>query len=220
MGRLTNTEIRAADLADWRKLAQALHARYTIPDFPAGAAFVAAVAEAAEAAGHHPDLTLSYGVVGVRLATHEEGSWVTPKDIGLARTISRLAIEHGLTPDPAAVLQVELGLDTAGNDRLAPFWSAVLTGGPDAVVHGEVLEPSGQAPSIWFQDAEASQDSKEPRQRWHLDVWVAPEAAEGRIDAALAAGGVLVDDRQAPSFVVLADPDGNKACICTALDRR
>ena len=85
---------------------------------------------------------------------------------------------------------------------------------------GEVLEPSGQAPSIWFQDAEATQDSKEPRQRWHLDVWVAPEAAEGRIDAALAAGGVLVDDRQAPSFVVLADPDGNKACICTALDRR
>lgn len=216
MARLTNSEIRAAELADWRKLAQALHARFTIPDFPAGAAFVAAVADAAETAGHHPDLTLRYGVVGVTLSTHEEGSWVTAKDIDLARTISRLAAEHGLTPDPAAVLQVELGLDAASGGRLGPFWSAVLTGSTDHVVHGDVLEPSGQAPSIWFQDTD---EHAEPRQRWHLDVWVAPEAAADRIAAALAAGGTLVDDRQAPSFVVLADADGNKACICTSLDR-
>ncbi len=216
MERMTNAEILAADLTDWRKLAQALHARYRIADFPAGAAFVASVAQAAEAAGHHPDLTLTYGTVGVTLSTHEAGRWVTEKDIDLARTISRLAAEHGLTPDPAAVLQVELGLDAAAGGRLGPFWSAVLTGSADHVVHGEVLEPSGQAPSIWFQDTE---EHTEPRQRWHLDVWVAPEAAQGRIDAALAAGGVLVDDGAAPSFVVLADPDGNRACICTSLAR-
>ena len=52
--RLGNRELAAADLADWRKLAQALHARFTIPDYRAGAAFVGAVAEAAADAGHHP----------------------------------------------------------------------------------------------------------------------------------------------------------------------
>lgn len=216
MGRLTNSEILAAGLDDWRKLAQALHARYEIPDFPAGAAFVAAVAAAAEEADHHPDLTLTYGHVAVALSTHDEGSWVTERDVDLARTITRLAAEHGLAADPGSVLQVELGLDAASRERIGPFWSAVLTGSADHLIEDTVLDPTGQAPSVWFQTTD---EHAEPRQRWHLDVWVAPETAQSRIDAALAAGGVLVDDRAAPSFVVLADPDGNKACICTALDR-
>jgi 4a-hydroxytetrahydrobiopterin dehydratase len=41
----------------------------------------------------------------------------------------------------------------------------------------------------------------------------------GRIEAALAAGGTVVDDSQAPSYTVLADPQGNKVCLCTYLDR-
>ena len=40
-----------------------------------------------------------------------------------------------------------------------------------------------------------------------------------RIDAAVAAGGTLVSDEHAPSYVVLADPHGNKACICTSAAR-
>jgi 4a-hydroxytetrahydrobiopterin dehydratase len=58
-----------------------------------------------------------------------------------------------------------------------------------------------------------------PRQRWRLDVWVAPEVADTRIAAAVAAGGTVVDDSEAPSFTVLANPDGNEVCICTFLDR-
>ena len=41
--------------------------------------------------------------------------------------------------------------------------------------------------------------------------------AEQRIAAALAAGGTVVDDSQAPSHTVIADQDGNKACVCTTL---
>lgn len=44
-----------------------------------GAAFVAAIAAAAEAANHHPDLKLTYGAVDVSLCTHEDGLWVTQK---------------------------------------------------------------------------------------------------------------------------------------------
>lgn len=35
------------------------------------------------------------------------------------------------------------------------------------------------------------------------------------VDAALAAGGRLLSDRVAPRFWVLADAEGNEACICT-----
>ena len=216
MQRLTTPDILAAGLDDWSKLGQGLHARFEIPDFPAGAAFVTAVALAAEAAEHHPDLTLRYGAVDVVLATHEEGLWVTAKDVDLARAISAIARDRGLTPAPGAVVQVELGLDTADGDRLGPFWSAVLTGEPGHVDGDTVVDPAGLAPNVWFQTTD---EHTEPRQRWHLDVWVAPEVADARIAAAIAAGGVVVDDAEAPSFTVLADPDGNKACICTALER-
>ncbi|HEX5772497.1 MAG TPA: hypothetical protein VFY11_16160 [Nocardioidaceae bacterium] len=42
-------------------------------------------------------------------------------------------------------------------------------------------------------------------------------AAEQRIAAAVAAGGVVLDDSQTPSYTVIADQDGNKACVCTTL---
>ena len=53
------------------------------------------------------------------------------------------------------------------------------------------------------------------RNRIHLDVWVPHDQAEERIAAAIAAGGHLVTDEFAPSWWVLADAEGNEACICT-----
>ena len=53
------------------------------------------------------------------------------------------------------------------------------------------------------------------RNRIHIDVDVPAEGAAARIDAALAAGGRLLSDRRAPAYWVLADPEGNEACICT-----
>jgi len=58
-----------------------------------------------------------------------------------------------------------------------------------------------------------------PRQRWHFNLWLAPEIAERRIKATSAIGGSVVDDSEALSFAVLADPDGNKVCVCTCLER-
>jgi 4a-hydroxytetrahydrobiopterin dehydratase len=43
--------------------------------------------------------------------------------------------------------------------------------------------------------------------------------ARKRIDAALAAGGTLVSEEHAPSFWVLADAQGNKACVTTGEGR-
>jgi 4a-hydroxytetrahydrobiopterin dehydratase len=216
MTKLSTQEIMDARLDDWRKLAQALHARFRIPDFNTGAAFVEAVAAAAQTADHHPDLKLGYGLVDVSLCTHEDGLWVTEKDIDMARRISEIAQQHGLEPEPTAVTQLELALDTADEARVSPFWSALLTGSPDNKVHDTVFDPTGRVPSLWFQSTEPHEA---PRQRWHFDLWLAPEVVAGRIAAAVANGGAIVDESDAPSSTVLADPDGNRVCVCTYLGR-
>lgn len=216
MEKLGNREILDARLADWRKLAQALHTRYLTPNYLVAAAFLAAVAEVAEADGHHLDLKVTKGVIDVSLCTHEDGLWVTQQDIDMARRISEIASENGLEAEPSSVTQLEIALDTAHEETVAPFWSVLLTGSPDNKTYDSILDPTGRVPGLWFQETD---DHEAPRQRWHFDVWLAPEVADQRITAAVAAGGLVVDDAAAPSFTVLADPDGNRVCVCTASGR-
>jgi 4a-hydroxytetrahydrobiopterin dehydratase len=42
------------------------------------------------------------------------------------------------------------------------------------------------------------------------------EVAEQRIAAAVAAGGTVVDDSEAPGLTVIADQDGNRGVVCVA----
>ena len=51
-------------------------------------------------------------------------------------------------------------------------------------------------------------------QRLHVEVYVAAEAAEQRIAAAVAAGATVVDDSNAPGLTVIADQDGNRGVLC------
>lgn len=59
-------------------------------DFKGSVAFVNAILPLAEAAGHHPDVTISWSTVTVSLTTHSEGA-VTEKDFALAESIDALA---------------------------------------------------------------------------------------------------------------------------------
>ena len=215
MEKLTNQQVLDAHLADWRKLAQALHARFRTGDFATGLRFVTAVTEAAERANHHPDVTLTYPFVDLKLISHDV-SQLTQRDIDLARRISEIAREQEIGAEPGALAELELALDTADLAAVGPFWAALLTGSPDSLTGDDVVDPSGRVPLLWFQHTEAHEA---PRQRFHIDLWVPHDVAEERIAAAVAAGGQVVDDEEAPSFVVLADPEGNKACVCTCLNR-
>ncbi|MFI6132329.1 4a-hydroxytetrahydrobiopterin dehydratase [Micromonospora sp. NPDC051141] len=213
MATLTGAQIADAGLDGWTYLLGALHTRIRTPDFAAGLALVAAVGAEAERVDHHPDLDLRYTFVDVRLWSHDAGG-VTGRDLRLARTISALAADAGLSPSPAGLSRLEFALDSPEHAAVAPFWRAVLAwerpGGADAT-DDEVRDPAGALPTIWFQ----ASGREEPRQRWHPDVWVDPDAVAARIEAALAAGGTLVSDAEAPNFWVLADPDGNRVCLCT-----
>lgn len=225
MDMLRNAQIAQAELADWRKLAQGLHARFLVADFASGARFVTAIGAAGDEIGHHPRVAMGPGYVDLEVVSadavfrDDDGTeyvveWVTQQDVDLARRISAVAADHGLTADPASVSEIELGLDTADSAAIAPVWAALLTGSADSRGRGtpsdEVRDATVRVPNLWFGDAAVE------GQRLHLEVYVAPEAAEQRIAAAVAAGGTVVDDSDAPGMTVIADPDGNRGAICVA----
>jgi 4a-hydroxytetrahydrobiopterin dehydratase len=75
-----------------------------------------------------------------------------------------------------------------------------------------IVDPAGRGPAVWFQQMDAPRPQ---RNRIHIDVSVPHDQAQARLEAALAAGGRLLSDAAAPAFWVLADPEGNEACITT-----
>jgi 4a-hydroxytetrahydrobiopterin dehydratase len=209
---LTFSQVKEAGLADWRWLVGALYGRFATGDFATGLALADRIGAAADEADHHPDLDLRYPYLGVKLVSHDVGG-VTDRDLRLARRISELATELGVAAAPGDIQVLELGLDTADAAAVLPFWQALL-GFDDSPVYAgrEILDPDGRLPTVWTQETEPHET---PRQRWHHDVVVPIEQAQARIDAALAAGGTMVSDAAAPAFWVLADAEGNRACVCT-----
>jgi 4a-hydroxytetrahydrobiopterin dehydratase len=67
-----------------------LERTFELPSFMDSIAFVGRVAELAEEANHHPDITISYRKVTLRWTTHSAGG-VTEKDIELAGRSAELA---------------------------------------------------------------------------------------------------------------------------------
>jgi len=208
--------IIAAGLDDWRPLVHSLHARFRTGDFAAGLDFLVDIGAAAEAANHHPDVNLTYTHVDITLTSHDAGA-VTDRDLDLARTISDLAAERGLESDPGRLTRLEIALNAVDKDTIGPFWAAVLTGEADAYDGEQVVDPTEQVPLLWFQPTPPRDGV--PQMCFHLDVWIPAGQLPSRIEAAVAAGGRVVDDSESPSFVVLEDAEGNKACLCTVLDR-
>ena len=201
---VTPAEI-AADptLADWRVLVYALHGDFVAPGFSAGATLVQAIAEAADAADHHPDVDLRWpGRVHVALTTHAVGG-LSDAD-ALARTISQLATEA--IPQPGAVSSV--------STRWTPS-TAPLGGHPAIATQGRFRSTGAPGrPCGPQQMDEPRTDRAAPPRRA-----VPPPAADARVISALAAGGRLVSDAFARSWWILADADGNEACVCTWQDR-
>ena len=210
---LTRAEVAAEGLADWAWLVDAIEAQYDTGGFAHGLELVNRIGAAAEEADHHPDLTLTWPSVHVRLVSHDAGG-VTSRDVAMARRISEIAAELGVTPTPERLSRIEIALDTADAAAASRFWAAAL--GYDVARESDVVDPHGRQVSLWFQDSDSQEAD---RQRFHIDVSVPPDQAQPRIDAALAAGGTFVTDEFAPAFTVLADPEGNKVCVCTSLGR-
>jgi 4a-hydroxytetrahydrobiopterin dehydratase len=191
------------------------------------AADVAARAAAVAGAQGHLRMDVREDRVIFALQTAEIG-WVTPLDAELAGRISAVAGEFRLTTQPGigaaggggagagsagrSVQVIEVGIDAMDIASIRPFWKAVLGYADESEGWNGLIDPLGQGPAVWFQQMDAPRPQ---RNRIHFDVSVPHDEAHQRIQATVAAGGRLVYDAEAPAFWVLADPEGNEACITT-----
>jgi 4a-hydroxytetrahydrobiopterin dehydratase len=213
----------------WRLVLGAVHTEVLVPSMADAvrAAEHAVAAAGADAAGH-----LSIDVRADRAVLHlrsQDTGTVTRRDLELASDISHALAGRGyeMTVSGGAVQALEIAIDALDIAAVRPFWQAITDyvdyanvhpcpetadGLAASELHAGLVDPFGRGPAIWFQQMDAPRPQ---RNRIHLDIDLPHDAAQARIDAALAAGGTLLSDAGAPSFWVLSDPEGNEACICT-----
>ena len=88
---LTDAEIQeqAKLLEGWTVEGKELQKTFKFKDFVEAIAFINKIVEPAEAAGHHPDLAISYNKVKVTLTTHDAGG-LTSNDFELAQIVSKI----------------------------------------------------------------------------------------------------------------------------------
>jgi 4a-hydroxytetrahydrobiopterin dehydratase len=195
---------------DWRVLAsRAAVTCFRTGAFATGLALVDEIGRLAEEADHHPDVELRYTTVFVTLTSHDVGG-LSRRDVKMARRISAAAKERGIAPDPGAVQNINVTVDALSIPDVLPFWQALLA--YDEIGGEDLVSPDGRGPKLWFQQMD---ERRTQRNRVHLDVSVPHDRAEARIAAAIAAGGRLVTADHAPSWWVLADPEGNEVCVTT-----
>ena len=92
MAALSKVEIqkKLKEMQNWSHAGKAIQKKFTFKSFMPAIGFVNKIAEAAERAGHHPDITINYSVVAISLSTHSEGG-VTERDFELAKQIDQIA---------------------------------------------------------------------------------------------------------------------------------
>jgi 4a-hydroxytetrahydrobiopterin dehydratase len=210
----------------WRYLLGTLSASVPVRSLGRSAEVgAAAVVACGEQADRHLRVDLRSDRAELSLQDRSVGA-LTAKDTELAHEVAGALERLGaaIAPPVAAqyprpVQMLEIGIDAMDIPSIRPFWKAVL-GYADEPTHDgaedAIVDPVGQLPAIWFQQMDAPRPQ---RNRMHVDITVAHDEAPSRLAAALAAGGTVVSDNDAPAYWVLADSEGNEACICTWQNR-
>lgn len=209
----------AEGVDDWRVVGDGACTFFRTGSFADGARLVQAIGDLPGLEEHRPDVDLRPDGVTVRLITVTDDYYgMSMRDVELARQISAVARDLGLSGDPSAVQSVLVIPGAPNTAAVMPFWRAALGYEPRADTPDEdLVDPRGRGPSFWFEPME------EPRPDGggaiHVAIWVPYEQAEARVAAALAAGGRLVRDDFAPAWWTLADAAGNEADIATTMAR-
>ena len=199
--------------ADWRIVRDDASTHFRTGTFAASVALAGAIGSLADAATHHPDVDLRSDGVTVRLKSNTDGR-LSEGDVALARQISAAAREQGIPVDLTGLQSVQVAIDALVIPDVLPFWRAVL--GYREVGDEDLMYPNFQGPPFWFQQMDAPRPQ---RNRIHIDVYVPHDQAEARVAAAIAAGGHLVSDENAPGWWTLADAEGNEVDVASWPDR-
>ncbi|MFD3457809.1 VOC family protein [Streptomyces sp. NPDC058691] len=206
----------------WRYILGTLQTSVPVGSMARGTGVAAdAVAVCGDDADRHLRVDVRPGRVLLALQSTAHAA-VTTRDVDLACRISAALGAAGFVTDPEvgagaprSVQLLEIAIDALDIAAIRPFWKAVLGYTDEAGADGPVdalVDPVGQGPAVWFQQMDRPRPQ---RNRIHLDISVPHDEAPWRIEAALAAGGRLKSAGHAPSFWVLADAEGNEACVTT-----
>jgi 4a-hydroxytetrahydrobiopterin dehydratase len=84
-----DAEARLRELPGWSLDGNAIRRQFALRDFPQAVDFVTRLVPGAEAADHHPDITINYKRVTLVYSTHSEGG-LTTKDFDGARMADRV----------------------------------------------------------------------------------------------------------------------------------
>ena len=197
----------AADgLEDWVVTHGGAASAFEVGSFRAAAGLAREVA--AVAATHSADviLTISGRRLSIRLT---RGLFrIEVRHIDLARRISAIAHAREAVADRSAVQEVQVAVAARPDDLNMGFWRAVLAYEP--LAEDNAVHPLGQSSTVWMQSLDGD---KSLRHAMHVDVSVAREHAQARVNAALAAGGRVVVRDEAPAAWILADRAGNRVCV-------
>lgn len=198
--------LQADGLEDWVVLHGGPSAVFVTENLVDAAELARAVARLPDLDGSRAQLTIVSKRLTVRL-TRE--IWkIEAEHIELAREISKVAKSLGAVADPNQVQEVQFAIAAKPDAIDLTFWKAVL--GYDPMLEDNAIDPLGVSSTVWMQDIE---EGKTLRHAMHIDVSLSKESAQARVDAAVKAGGVVVDDSYAPSWWILADRSGNKVCV-------
>jgi 4a-hydroxytetrahydrobiopterin dehydratase len=204
----------------WRLVLGELRTEVWTGSLPLAADVAARAASAAGAEGHlRMDVRADRVILSLQTAAV---SWVTEQDVEVARAITAVVDEMRLETVSGSgdgggrsVQVIEIGIDALDAAAIRPFWRALLGYADEPGRSGPwdgLVDPRGQGPAVWFQRMDAPRPQ---RNRLHFDVSVPHDEAGSRIEAALAAGGTVISNAHAPAFWVLADAEGNEACVTT-----
>jgi 4a-hydroxytetrahydrobiopterin dehydratase len=200
-------EFLAADgVDDWVVLHGGAVAVFRVASLGEATQLAEAVAQVPGLEGSGTLLTIADGRLSVRLT---RGVFrLESQHIELARAISAIAQAHGAVADRTGAQEVQLAVAAKPDMVDVGFWRAVL--GYARLADDNAIDPLGHGSTVWMQELDPA---KPLRHAMHVDVSVAHEHVEKRLAAALAAGGRIVDDSDAPASWILADRAGNRVCI-------
>lgn len=203
--------LAAEGVDDWVVLHGGATAVFRVASLLEAARLAAAFAAVPGIEGAGVLLTLADARVTVRLS---RDLWsLEGRHVALARAVSSIARGHGAAPDRGAVQEVQVAVAAKRDATDVGFWRAVLGYAPMA--DDNAVDPLGHGSTVWMQELD---QAKPIAHAMHLDVSVAREHVEARVAAAVAAGGRVVHESK--EHWTLADPAGNKVCICAWPDRR
>lgn len=209
------------EIADWRTMFSGM-TFYPVAWGAAAVELARVVAGLADEAGL--PLLIDLRSEGVTIDTGKD-QWEDPAFDALARRVQAAARELGLSVDVSPLRFVQLGIDAVDIPALREFWRVVLgyEHDPREFVT-DIYDPRRLGPPVFFQqlddaDSEEQKARRAQRNRIHIDLFVPNDQAQARIDAALAAGGRIVYDAEAPEWWTLADPEGNEIDIAVSVGR-